>query len=145
MVDGFWAGGRWVAWGTQNRETPLRKCDNGHWEFKALDGLANPYMAIGAILAAGTDGILNHTRLSWSDVQGDPASLTEVQRKDLGVTEMLPSNLKEALEVLGADEKLLHLLNPVLVQRYIDVKNAEIALLTPMTAEDRRQWILERY
>ncbi|KAK7751015.1 hypothetical protein SLS62_007000 [Diatrype stigma] len=98
-----------------------------------------------AILAAGTDGILNHIELSWGDLQGDPASLTETERKDLGVTEMLPSNLEEALGALGADERLVHLLNPVLAQRYIDVKNAEIALLTPMTAESRRQWILERY
>ncbi len=42
LQDGCWAGGRWVGWGTQNRETPLRKIEDSHWELKMFDGLANP-------------------------------------------------------------------------------------------------------
>jgi glutamine synthetase len=26
MVDGIWSGGTWIAWGTHNRETPVRLC-----------------------------------------------------------------------------------------------------------------------
>ncbi|MBV36912.1 MAG: hypothetical protein CMP47_15900 [Rickettsiales bacterium] len=52
MADGCWAGGRWVAWGTQNRETALRKVEGSHFEIKVLDGLANVYLAMAAIVAA---------------------------------------------------------------------------------------------
>jgi glutamine synthetase/predicted TIM-barrel fold metal-dependent hydrolase len=31
LGDGLWAGGSWVAWGTQNRETALRKIEDSHW------------------------------------------------------------------------------------------------------------------
>ncbi|KAI1413006.1 hypothetical protein F5Y13DRAFT_162262 [Hypoxylon sp. FL1857] len=144
-VDGYWAGGRWVAWGSQNRETPLRKIDGSHWEFKALDGMANPYLAVAGILAAGTKGAIDKTPLTFRDCEADPASLTETQRKELGVTEMLPQSLDEALEALRTDEDLVNVLHSGAVQRYIDTKTAETAFLAPMDPEERREWILERY
>ncbi|KAI1395678.1 glutamine synthetase/guanido kinase [Hypoxylon fuscum] len=144
-VDGDWAGGRWVAWGAQNRETPLRKIDESHWEFKALDGMANPYLAVAAILAAGTKGVVDKAPLALRNCEADPASLTEVQRKGLGITERLPRSLEEALEVLQTEEDLADALHPDVVERYIGTKKAEIAFLEPMGPEERRAWILERY
>jgi glutamine synthetase len=144
IVDGYWAGGRWVAWGTQNRETPLRKIEAGHWEFKALDGLANPYFAISAILAAGIDGIVRETSLAWEDCKVDPATLTATQRNKLGITELLPASLEEALSALSSDKQFTQLFHPDFVQRYIDTKNGEIAILASKTPEEARQWILER-
>ncbi|RYP71134.1 hypothetical protein DL771_005068 [Monosporascus sp. 5C6A] len=144
MVDGLWAGGRWVTWGTQNKETPLRKCEGAHWELKVLDGLANPYFAMAAILAAGTDGVVTKAPLTWGDCAIDPAKLTEEQKRELGVSEMFPGNLVEALVALQADKELCQLLHPRFVERYIDVKKAEIALLEPMKPDQRRRWIMER-
>ncbi len=46
-----------MAWGTQNRETPLRRIKSGRWEIRCLDGLANMYFALSAILAAGMLGL----------------------------------------------------------------------------------------
>ncbi|RYP31945.1 hypothetical protein DL767_005486 [Monosporascus sp. MG133] len=145
MVDSLWAGGRWVTWGTENKETPLRKCEGSHWELKVLDGLANPYFAMAAILAAGTDGVVTKAPLIWGDCTIDPAKLTEEQRRELGVSEMFPMNLMEALEALWADKELCQLLCPRFVQRYIDVKKAELALLEPMKPDERRRWIMDRY
>jgi glutamine synthetase/predicted TIM-barrel fold metal-dependent hydrolase len=34
LSDGVWAGGRWVTWGTQNREAALRKIEDSHWEVR---------------------------------------------------------------------------------------------------------------
>lgn len=144
-VDGYWAGGRWVAWGNQNRETPLRKIEGSHWELKTFDGMANPYLAVAAILGAGTKGVIDKTPLAFRDCEVDPSGLTELQRKELGITEMLPQSLEEALEVLEADKDLTNILHPDAVKRYIDTKNAEIAFLAPMSPEERRAWILERY
>ncbi|KAI0012656.1 glutamine synthetase/guanido kinase [Xylariaceae sp. FL0662B] len=145
MVDSCWAGGRWVTWGTQNKEAPLRKCQDGHWEVKVLDGLANPYFAVAALLAAGTDGILRKKPLTWGDCAVDPAHLTAARRQELGVSEMLPATLREALKALEDDVELGELLHPKFVRRYIDVKNAELEMLEAMSPEERRQWMLERY
>lgn len=57
LVDLGWAEGRWAAWVTQNRETQLRKINPGHPEFKYLDGAANMYLAVAAIIAAGRLGV----------------------------------------------------------------------------------------
>ncbi|KAI0112383.1 glutamine synthetase [Nemania sp. FL0031] len=145
MVDSCWAGGRWVTWGTQNKETPLRKCEDGHWELKTLDGLANPYLAIAAVLAAGTEGVRTRAPLKWGDCTEDPAKLTREERGKLCIDTMFPKDLHEALAALSADQTLASLLEPELVQRYIDSKNAELEMLDAMSSGERRSWILERY
>jgi glutamine synthetase len=53
----LWAGSEWVAWGFQNRETPVRKIGSGHWEFKSVDGLANPYLAVASLVAGAYTGL----------------------------------------------------------------------------------------
>ena len=145
VADGVWAGSRWATWGALNKETPLCKCKGAHWEFRALDGLANPYLAIAAVLAAGVFGVVADEALVWKDCTADPALLSDAERRDLGIREMLPADLREALDALAADAELHILLGPGLVQRYIDMKNAELAFFEPMKPEERRQWIMERY
>ncbi|KAI0018732.1 glutamine synthetase/guanido kinase [Xylariomycetidae sp. FL0641] len=151
-VDGAWAGGRWVCWGAQNKEAPLRRCcrardaaGSSHWELKALDGMANPYLAIAGVLAAGLDGIQRGTPLRWKDCAGDPAKMSPAERAGLGIDEMFPADLHEALEALAADQVLVEALGPELVQRYREVKTAELAMLDPMEPEERRRWLIERY
>lgn len=57
VVDNQWTGGTWVAWGTQNRECPLRRVEDGRWEIRCLDGLANMYFVMSAVIAAGMLGL----------------------------------------------------------------------------------------
>jgi len=57
VVDDSWTGGTWIAWGTQNRETPLRRVNRGRWEVRCLDGMANMYLAMAAIVGAGLLGL----------------------------------------------------------------------------------------
>ncbi|PHH91208.1 hypothetical protein CDD83_1314 [Cordyceps sp. RAO-2017] len=145
LVDGSWAGGTWVAWGTQNREAPLRKIEGSHWELKCMDGLANPYLALSAILLAGLHGVRRGQELRWKDCGSEPASLSDEQRRRLGVEERLPSSVREALAALEEDVELGALLGQELVQRYVAVKRAETDLLESMDSEARRRWIMERY
>lgn len=153
MVDSYWAGGRWIMWGRQNKESPLRQCGGepgtgptSHWEMKCLDGLANPYFAAAAILSAGTLGVAIMEPLVWKDCSSDPANLSPEQRKELGITQMFPANLEEALAALQADTALIEQMgSPAFVQRYVDVKNAEIGILSQLGESERRQWIMERY
>lgn len=145
VKDGCWAGGTWVAWGTQNREVPLRKIEGSHWEFKCMDGMANPYLAISAVLLAGSQGVAAEEKLIWGDCLRDPAALSDAERKTLNVTKKLPASIHEALDSLRDDDELIELLGAPLVRRYINVKTAETAMLEKMGDEERRRWVMERY
>lgn len=145
MQDHCWAGGRWVAWGTQNRETALRKIAGSHFEIKVLDGLANIYFAMAAIVAAGSQGVAVGERLAARDCALDPGLLSREEREALGITTMLPQDLPSALEELERDEVLVGLLGTAFVERYLAVKQAEMEMLGGMEEEARKTWIMERY
>lgn len=68
--SGVWSGSEWVAWGFQNREAPVRKIGPGHWEFKSVDGVANMYLAVAALLAAGYLGIKDDMPLTMHECTG---------------------------------------------------------------------------
>lgn len=146
--DGCWAGGTWVAWGTQNRETPLRAIEGSHWELKSMDGMANPYLALGAVLGAGLLGHAAGEDLlgSWGDCgERAPAEMTAAQRGEVGVAERIPGSLREALDALREDGELGGMMGRELVERYVAVKTAELELLRGMGDEERRTWVMERY
>jgi glutamine synthetase len=145
VADGCWAGGTWVTWGSQNRETALRKIHGSHWEIKCLDGLANVYLAMAAIIAAGTHGVLHKEKLRWDDCAKDPSQLSPNERKKLGIEKGLPRRLPEAIEALAEDEVLGRMLGKEAVERYIAVKRAEMKLLGTMSDEQRKGWIIDRY
>jgi len=73
VADDAWTGGTWVAWGTQNREVPLRRVPvigkgaGDRWEVRCLDGMANMYLALGAILGAGRAGLRDGANMSLGD------------------------------------------------------------------------------
>lgn len=137
--------GRWVTWGTQNREAPLRKIKGSHWELKCLDGLANPYLALAAILLAGMNGLKTKEELVWRDCEADPASLSEDDRKELNITEMLPDSVNNALLALVLDKQMVELLGHGLVEKYAAVKEFELEFLSHMGKEERRKWLIARY
>ncbi len=143
--DSVWAGGRWVTYGTQNREAPLRKVEESHWELKCMDGLANPYLALAAILGSGLQGMLDKEPLTIKDCLKDPAHLTEQERDELGISERLPRSIGEALKCLREDAQLREILGGEVVDTYLTVKTAEGEMLQQMDAERRRHWLIERY
>jgi glutamine synthetase len=140
--DGIWAGGTWVAWGTQNRETPLRKISGSHWEFKCADGFANTYLALAAILGAGLQGILDKQELVIKDCAPDPSTLTNDGRRELGIMEELPRSIAQALEGVDA---LRDVLGREVIGCYRAVKWAEWRMLEEMDDKQRRGWLIERY
>ncbi len=75
VVDDSWTGGTWVGWGTENREVPLRKADVYRWEVRCLDGCANMYLALVAIMAAGAKGVKDKKEMALKDCTGKRESL----------------------------------------------------------------------
>ena len=65
------------------------------FEYKTADATANPFMALGAFIAAGLDGLRRNLKLP-AEVAIDPALIPEDQRIAKGI-DLLPQNLNQAL------------------------------------------------
>jgi len=126
LVPGHWAGA-YVCWGNENREATLRLEGTGgtgagrsaNFEWKAVDGVANPYLALGALIAAGLDGVRRSLELP-PPVHDDPAELAESVRPA-----RLPESLGEAAEALAASDVLREAMGEYLHSRVVAVRRAE--------------------
>ncbi|CRG82816.1 Protein fluG [Talaromyces islandicus] len=145
VASGVWAGSEWVTWGTQNREAPIRKISAGHWELKSLDGLANMYFAMSALLGAGYIGVNKSMPLLHGDCPADAATLSAKEREDLGIVQQIPKTLEQSLLALESDAELQGILGSAFVTRYCAVKRAEAEKLAAMDEGSRREWLMERY
>ena len=143
--DSAWMSGTWIAWGTQNREVPLRKSGHLRWEFRCIDGFANMYLALHAIIAAGLRGVREKFELRIFDCGRDPATLTEQQRAKLGITRKLPATIDQALAYIARDGHLDAAMSPGLLKHYLAMKHSEQAMLKGMESDQRRKWLIQRY
>ena len=78
LASGIWSGGEYVAWGSQNREMPLRKIEDGHYELKCCDGLANMYFGMAALLGSGLLGVMEDMKLTLKDCPGKSSSAESI-------------------------------------------------------------------
>ena len=121
-----------------NREAAVRICspmsDNRaksvNLELKPSDSTANPYLALGAVIHAGLDGI--RRKLDPGEaVNVDPAVLTDAERSARGA-HRLPESLGAALDALEADELLMESLGDLRRRAYLAVKRSEAAEFADM-------------
>jgi len=128
----YWSSA-YTAWGFENREAavrvPSRYWDNpegsANLELKASDASANPYIAIGGLIAAALDGIAKD-RDPGAPVDIDPGNLTADERKARGIRRF-PETAQEALDELERDEVLVAALGEPLASEYLKVRRAEAA------------------
>jgi glutamine synthetase len=140
--------GAFQCWGLENKEAAVRVVVDRdkvirHFEFKTVDASSNPYLAFGAIIAAGLDGIERRLEPN-APIQLDPSSLTPSERDKLDVSS-LPSNASDALELLESDQVILAALGKDLARAYIGVKKTELAALESLTLEQEVGLLLEKY
>lgn len=146
VIDDHWTGGTWVAWGTQNRETPLRRVNSARWEIRCLDGFANMYFALAAVCGAGLLGLKrNEADFSEKDLPYNPSQLDEEGRTAYGITQKMPASFDEAVEALKEDGELKEALAPGLVKDFLLMKESEQKMLGEMGDAERRVWLIERY
>ncbi|MER7477915.1 glutamine synthetase family protein [Streptomyces sp. NPDC126510] len=127
-----WAG-VFTAWGRETRETALRvvtgtaglRHQAANLEIKPVDLAANPYLAIGSLIAAGLDGLASSAALP-EETTGDPAHLGEAEAAGRGVRR-LPVSLERAVEEFRGDDVLRAALGPVLADAVIAVRLGELA------------------
>jgi glutamine synthetase len=123
--------GPWAVWGRENREAALRfvtgmvgsRAQAANLEVKSMDPSANPYLALGAIVAAGMDGLERELSLP-EPVLDDPADLDEETRRRIGVRQ-LPASLGEAIKELEASSMLRRAMGDVLFDAFGATRRAE--------------------
>jgi len=126
-----WAG-VFTAWGRETREAAVRvvtgtaglRGQAANLEVKPVDLAANPYLALGCLIAAGLDGLTTSASLP-EEITGDPARLGPAEAAARGVRR-LPTSLAEAVEEFRKDERLRSALGPVLADAVIAVRQGEI-------------------
>ncbi len=132
--------GAFRCWGFDNREAAIRvptfpePPSPTHIELKTVDASANPYLALGAAIAAGLDGVRQGLSLA-EPVQVDPGDLAESERKSRGI-DALHHTLGDAIVDLERDEMLLEALGGDLAAAYLAVRRKEW--------ETMKEWDLER-
>jgi glutamine synthetase len=109
-----------VTYSGNNRTHMVRIPDAGRFEFRLMDGAANPYLAQAALLAAGLDGIAN---------KRDPGERLDINMYEDGHklknVKRLPLNLLDALRLLEKSKVLRHALGDDFVNSYIKLKMGE--------------------
>ncbi len=144
----FWAGA-FVCYGPENREaairviTPRQGPESLNLELKTCDPSANPYLALGAVLAAGLDGIRRRTH-PGAPVETDPALLSDDERRRRGI-ESLPTSLGEAIAALEEDGVLQAALGEPLARSYLAVRRSEWMAMKDLPVEEEIRHHLLRY
>ncbi|GAC1580579.1 MAG: glutamine synthetase family protein [Ktedonobacteraceae bacterium] len=121
----------YTAWGFDNREAAVRVA-SPFWgreeqtynvELKSVDGSANPYIALGGLIAAGLDGI-NRQLQPGDPCEYDPAKLSEAERAAKHIRR-LPVSMHEALDTLAQDTLLIDAMGDLMSRSYLAVRRSE--------------------
>ena len=132
LAPQMWASA-FSCYGVDNREAAVRICSplrgdpdsTVNLELKPSDSSANPYLALGAFVYAGLDGI--RSKIDPGEALNvDPATLSETERAERGA-HRLPASLAAALDALEADQLLMEALGPLRSTAYLAVKRSEAA------------------
>ena len=140
--------GKYNCWGLDNREASIRVVSEPdssvkHFELKTSDASANPYLALGAVIMAGIDGLDNKFKLP-NPVQFDPGDIGEVKRDDLDIGE-LPSCPVDALENLENNITIMNSLGKGLSAAYLAVKREEWRILKDLNMDDEVSCLINKY
>ncbi|MFE9313035.1 glutamine synthetase [Streptomyces sp. NPDC006706] len=135
-----WAG-VFTAWGRETREAALRVVTGtrgqgaraANLEVKPVDLAANPYLALGCLIASGLDGMASSASLP-EEITGDPARFGEAEAAARGVRR-LPVSLAEAVAAFRRDDLLRTALGPVLADAVTAVRQGEIAAVEGLDDE----------
>ncbi|KAJ7490936.1 hypothetical protein FB451DRAFT_1221483 [Mycena latifolia] len=152
MVDGIFSGGTFICWGTDNREVPIRLCHatspaSRNFEVKTIDGTANPYLALAALLGAGHDGIRSGSALAMKDCVGPSAAERgEEGRKALGISERMPLSWEEARQKLLGSVVMRGIFGTSVIDKYLSVNELMAkALDAPQQEVDKLSLLVETY
>ncbi len=131
LVPSHWAG-VYACWGVENREAAVRVVPGSEgsqaWasnvEVKCFDLLANPYLVLAGLLAAGRAGLAADDTLP-DPVEVDPAALGEETLAQRGIVR-LPLTLAGSVAALRADEALQSAFGTDLIASIVAIRESDI-------------------
>ena len=141
IAPGMWSSA-FAAYGLDNREAAVRLASpvagaesaTANVEIKPVDVTANPYLALAAVLAAGTDG-MERGLDPGEPTTVDPATLSEEERTERNI-HPLPASLDESLDALEGDEVLIEALGESLVRTHVAVGRAQAEIAREIPPEE---------
>ena len=148
LLPDTWSGAYQI-WGHDNREAAIRVPSNAtspsptHIEFKTSDAAANPYLALGCLIACGMDGLRQKMKLPEA-VQVNPSQLKDSERKKQGI-QTLPADQEQTLKSLSKDKVLNTTLGSELIKAYLAVKQEEYEVLKTKSFAEVVKLLLTRY
>lgn len=150
LLPHYWSSAYGV-YGFDNREGAIRvpsvfkgrEADTINLELKCADHSGNPYLAMGAFIAAGLDGIL-HQIDPGEPQEIDPGNYSDEERERRGIRR-LPTSLDESLDELERDEVLTEALGALLASSYIAVKRSESEYFKDRTEEEETKQHFYKY
>ena len=132
----------WTNVGLQDRGASLRICPifdrpaihNFNVEYRVADATASPYLALGALVWAGLDGVKRRLRLpEFNEVSF--WEMSDDQRRAWGARP-LPRSLAESLDVLAASEAARGWFGDELFDCYLRFKRAEMKAVEGLSPAD---------
>ncbi|WP_327338450.1 glutamine synthetase family protein [Streptomyces sp. NBC_01324] len=139
LAPSQWAGAH-QAWGWENREAAIRfitgttgQAGAANAEVKCFDEAANPYLTVGAVIAAGLAAFDEGARLP-AECTTDPRHTDGIDKE--GGVRRLPTTLAEAVRALEGADVLRGALGQQLFDGVIAVRRGEEQLFAGMTPEE---------
>lgn len=145
VESGISSGGLYCAWGWDNRETLLRRININHFELKMMDGLANPYLALSAMLAAGLSGLVLNLPLVGGNCTKPPSNMSDGERAALDIQTKIPTSLEESLEALSRSSVMKKHIGEQIVSTYLLVKKGELEGYRIGTSEEAHTWMISNF
>jgi len=121
----------YTAWGFDNREAAVRVV-SPFWgreeqtynlELKTVDASANPYIALGGLVAAGLDGIKRQLD-PGEPCEHDPDKISEAERERNHIRR-LPTTMAAALDELEHDALFMEAMGDLMSRSYLVVRRSE--------------------
>ena len=118
----------YITWGSRNRTALIRiplfsSSEHAAVEFRSPDPMANPYLLLSALIAAGMHGI-NRGFKPPDSINENVFEFTDAERFQLGI-ETLPKTLGEAIQALKEDPVIREALGLKLYETFIALKQQE--------------------
>lgn len=132
-----------VAW-SRAKNSPITQVSSNHYEIRVPDCLGKPYLRVASILGAGIDGVSKESKLTIKEYTGlSLEPMEEDMRKELGVTDRIPSSQDEAIKAMEGDEVVKEVLGEKCFGTYLKYRKAEVKHAVGMTRAARTKAIME--
>lgn len=133
-----------ICW-ARGRYAPIHRASDSHFEIRVPDALGNPYFQIASIIGAGLYGIQKGSKLEMKPkTLRSGGAMNEEMKREIGVTDQVPTNLSEAVEAMKQDAAAL---KEVFGEKCFDTllwyRTTEIEKVAGMTRAERSKKIVE--